>query len=162
MNGEVIGVNAQIETDGQSNTNLGVGFAIPVSIVEHIVPDLIASGEHRWPWLGVQGGDLSPVLVEAMELPIEKGAYISAVVSDGPSATAGVRGADDTRTVRGRQVDVGGDVITAINGQPVNSFDDLLVYVALDTAVDDEVTLKIFRDGEFIDVKVKLELRPTN
>jgi S1-C subfamily serine protease len=127
-----------------------------VSIVEHIVPDLIASGEHQWPWLGVQGGDLTPVPVEAMELPIEKGAYISAVISDGPSAKAGVHGAADTRTVRGRQVDIGGDVITAINGRP-----SILLTICWFTWLskpDDEVTLKVFRDGEFIEIKVTLEL----
>ena len=162
LNGEVIGVNAQIETDGQSATNLGVGFAIPVSIIKLIIPDLIQSGAHQWAWLGVSGGDLTPILVEAMELPVEKGAYIFNVATDGPSEQAGVRGASDTRTVRGRQVEVGGDVITAINDQPVNSFDDLLVYVALKTAPGDEVTLKIFRDGKFVDLKVKLELRPSS
>ncbi len=68
MQGQVIGVNAQIETDGLTRSNLGVGFAIPVSIVRHVVPDLIEFGKHAWPWLGVQGGDVTPLLVEAMEL----------------------------------------------------------------------------------------------
>ncbi|MGW8250012.1 MAG: S1C family serine protease, partial [Anaerolineales bacterium] len=63
MQGEVIGVNAQIETDGLTRSNLGVGFAIPVSILREVIPDLIQSGEHRWAWLGVQGGDVTPSLV---------------------------------------------------------------------------------------------------
>lgn len=162
LKGEVIGVNAQIETNGLSNSNLGVGFAIPVSIVRRVVPDLIQFGEHKWAWLGVQGGDVTPLLVEAMNLPVDKGAYIASVLSSGPSAKAGLRGADDTRTIRGRQVDVGGDVITAINGQPVNSFDDLLIYIALQTKPGDEVTLKILRDGKYMDIVVKLEERPNS
>jgi S1-C subfamily serine protease len=162
MRGEVIGVNAQIETDGLTRSNLGVGFAIPVSIVREVVPDLIQSGEHKWSWLGVQGGDVTPLLVEAMDLPVEQGAYISNVISDGPSAKAGLRGVDDTRTIRGRQADVGGDVIVAVNDQPVNNFDDLLVYVALQTDPGDDVTLKIVRDGEFRDLVVKLEERPAS
>lgn len=162
LKGEVIGVNAQIETDGLSNSNLGVGFAIPVSIVKRVVPDLIQFGEHKWAWLGVQGGNVTPLLVEAMNLPVDKGAYIASVLSSGPSAKAGLRGADETRTIRGRQVETGGDVITAINGQPVNSFDDLLIYIALQTGPGDEVTLKILRDGKYMDIVVKLEERPTS
>lgn len=160
LQGEVIGVNAQIETDGVTRSNLGVGFAIPVSIVELVVPDLIQFGEHNWPWLGVQGGDVTPLLVEAMNLPVDRGAYISNVVSDGPSAKADLRGANDSRTIRGRRQDVGGDVIVAINGQPVKSFDDLLVYIALQGAPGDDVTLSIVRDGKFVDLVVKLEGRP--
>lgn len=162
LKGEVIGVNAQIETNGLSNSNLGVGFAIPVSIVRRVVPDLIQFGEHKWAWLGVQGGNVTPLLVEAMNLSVDKGAYIASVLSSGPSAKAGLRGADGTRTIRGRQVDTGGDVITAINGQPVNSFDDLLIYIALQTKPGDEVTLKILRDGKEMDIVVKLEERPTS
>lgn len=160
LQGEVIGVNAQIETGGTTRSNLGIGFAIPVSIVRRIVPDLIEKGEHQWAWLGVQGGDLTPTLVEAMNLPLEKGAYIADVVQDGPSAKAGLRGSTDQATVRNRQVDVGGDIVVAVDGQPVNSFDDLLVYVALNVSPEQTVTLKVYRDGEYRDVQVNLEPRP--
>jgi 2-alkenal reductase len=160
LQGEVIGVNAQIETDGTSRSNLGVGFAIPVNIVKHVVPDLVQSGEHEWPWLGVQGGDVSPLLVEAMSLPIDKGAYISNIIEDGPSSKSALRGSIDSETIRGRQIDTGGDIITAVNGQTVNSFDDLLIYIALEVAPGDEVILKVYRNGEYIDVPVTLEKRP--
>ncbi len=160
LQGEVIGVNAQIETDGTSRSNLGVGFAIPVNIVKYVVPDLVQLGEHEWPWLGVQGGDVSPLLVEAMELPIDRGAYISNIIEDGPSSKSTLRGSTDSETIRGRQVDTGGDIITAINGQTVNSFDDLLIFIALEVAPGDEVILKVYRNGEYIDVPVTLEKRP--
>ena len=160
LQGEVIGVNAQIETDGLSQSNLGVGFAIPVNIIRHVVPDLVQNGEHEWPWLGVQGGDVSPLLVEAMSLPFDKGAYISNIVADGPSDKSDLRGSTDSQTIRGRQIDTGGDIITAINGQTVNSFDDLLVYIALETGPGDAVSLKVFRDGEYVDLTVNLEKRP--
>jgi 2-alkenal reductase len=160
LQGEVIGVNAQIETDGTSRSNLGVGFAIPVNIVKYVVPDLVQLGEHEWPWLGVQGGDVSPLLVEAMKLPIDRGAYISNIIEDGPSSKSALRGSTDSETIRGRQVDTGGDIITAINGQTVNSFDDLLIFIALEVAPGDEVILKVYRNGEYIDVPVTLEKRP--
>lgn len=160
LNGEVIGVNAQIETDGVSRSNLGVGFAIPVSIVKVVVPDLIEKGEHEWAWLGVRGGSVTPLLVQAMELPFEKGAYLAEVLSNGPSDKANLRGANDSATIDGRTVDVGGDIITAINGQPVSSFDDLLIFIALNAKPGDAVTVTVWRDGEYVDVTVNLEKRP--
>lgn len=162
MAGEVIGVNAQIETDGTSRSNLGVGFAIPVSIIKKVIPELIADGEYAWAWFGVRGGNLTPALVEAMGLDINQGAYIADVLSDGPAAAAGLEGAEDVDTVRKRQVEVGGDIIIAIDGTPVNTFDDLLIYIALEAVPGQEVMVTILRDGETIDIPVTLEERPAS
>lgn len=160
MRGEVIGVNDQIRTDGVNNSNLGVGFAIPVSIVRLIVPDLIQNGEHDWAWLGVRGSSLTPPLVEAMDLPVEKAAYIASILPGGPADKAGLEGEDETRTIDKRLVSLGGDVVTAIDGQPVKSFDDLLIYIALEAEPGEPVVLTIWRDGEYLDVTVTLEERP--
>lgn len=160
LNGEVIGVNAQIETDGISRTNSGIGFAIPVSIVEKVVPVLIENGEYIWGWLGVRGGNVSPPLVKAMELTQNTGAYIVEVISRGPSDKAGLRGASREVTVDGRVIEVGGDVIIAVDGQPVNSFDDLLIYIALNTNPGQTVQLTILRDNQTRQVEVTLEPRP--
>jgi S1-C subfamily serine protease len=56
--------------------------------------------------------------------------------------------ASGIKTVDGRSVDLGVDIVTAINGNPVNSFDDLLIYIALQTKPGDEVALEIMRDGK--------------
>lgn len=163
LNGEVIGVNAQIETNNSINgtaSNSGVGFAIPVSIIQRVVPSLIETGDYVWPYIGVRGTALSYGLIKGMDLPVEKGAYIWQVTG-GPAEKAGLRGADRTIDVDGRQVDVGGDVVIAIDGHPIESFDDLLVYVALETRPGDTVTFTIIRDGKQIDVDLTLEPRPT-
>ncbi len=160
LKGEVIGVNAQIETGGTSRSNSGVGFAIPVSIVKVVVPDLIENGKHDWAYLGVRGGNLNPFIVKAMKLTVEKGAYVSEVLPDGPSAKAGLRGATDTVVVDGRQVDVGGDVLTAVDGQPLQSFDDLLLYIALNVRPGDTITLTVLRDGKTLEIPVTLSKRP--
>ncbi len=162
LKGEVIGVNAQIETSGTSRSNSGVGFAIPVSIVQRVVPEIIQNGKYTWTWLGVRGGSLYPTMVEAMDLPIEKGAYLAEVLTGGPADKAGLRGATEEKVVDNRKVEVGGDVITAIDGITVNSFDDLLIYVALQTRPGQEVTLTILRDGQTQQVKVVLEPRPAS
>lgn len=160
LKGEVIGVNAQIETNSTTNSSLGIGFAIPVSIIQRVAPALIASGHYEWSWLGVSGYDLNPYLVKAMNLPVEQGAYVSTLTDGGPALAAGIKGSTGTVTQDGHAVEVGGDVITAINGQPVKTFDDMLVYLSLQTSPGQNVTLTILRDGKYQDVTVKLGTRP--
>jgi 2-alkenal reductase len=162
LDGEVIGVNAQIETGGTGRSNIGVGFAIPVSILKVVIPDLISNGSHDWAYLGVRGSNLNPILVKAMNLPVEKGAYLVEVLSDGPSAKANLRGATETVTVDGRQVDIGGDVVTAVDGQSLRSFDDLLLYIAVNARPGQSIRLTILRDGKQQDVDVILGVRPVS
>ena len=160
LKGEVIGVNARIQTDGLSQSNSGVGFAIPVSIIQRVVPDIIQYGKTEWSWLGVIGGDVVPSLVKAMRLPVERGAYIFSVVPGGPAEQAGIQGVNSTVDVDGRPIDIGGDVVTAIDGQQVFSFNDLMVYLAFNTRPDQEVTLSVIRDGKTREFTLKLSARP--
>ncbi|OGN92318.1 MAG: hypothetical protein A2Y88_07440 [Chloroflexi bacterium RBG_13_48_10] len=160
LKGEVVGVVDQIETTGTSGGNLGVGFAIPVSILRRVVPALIDTGHYDWPWLGLSGNTVYPGLVKAMNLPVEQGAYVGTLTEGGPAQEAGLQGATDTVTQDGLTVEVGGDVITAIDGQPVKTFDDVLVYLSLKTSPGQEVTLTILRAGKYQDVKLQLGTRP--
>jgi len=160
LQGEVIGVNAQIETGSANASNSGVGFAVPVSIVKVVVPELISNGKYDWSWLGVQGGDLDPTTAKANNLPFSRGAYISRVISGGPSQKAGLKGSSGEKTVDGRIAEVGGDVITAIDGKAIQTFDDLLIYIALEAKPGQEVTLTIYRNGKTETLKVLLEVRP--
>jgi 2-alkenal reductase len=159
--GEVIGVNAQIETGGESRSNSGIGFAIPVSIISRVVPALIQDGKYEWSWLGVVGGNINATVREAMNLPVERGAYISEVVQDGPADTAGLQGSNDEVTLDDRLIEVGGDVIIGIDGVTVNTFEDILIYIALNTHPGQSVELTIVRDGETQNITLTLEPRPT-
>jgi 2-alkenal reductase len=161
LNGEVIGVNAQIETNGTTESNLGVGFAIPVSIIKRVVPALIETGQYDWPYLGVSGFTVNPPLVKAMNLPVEQGAYVSSVPDGGPAQAAGLHSTTEIIDQDGRQVEVGGDVITAIDGQPVKTFDDILLYLTLQTTPGQTVILTILRDGEYQDISLQLGTRPS-
>jgi 2-alkenal reductase len=161
LNGEVIGVNAQIETNGTTESNLGVGFAIPVSIIRRVVPALIETGHYDWPYLGVSGFTVNPPLVKAMNLPVEQGAYVSSVPDGGPAQAAGLHSTTEIITQDGRQVEVGGDIITAIDGQPVKTFDDILLYLTLQTTPGQTVILTILRDGQYQDISLQLGTRPT-
>ncbi len=160
LQGRVIGVNAQGVTSNEG-VNSGVSLAIPVDIVQRVVPALIETGRYDWAWLGVTAGDnVTPALARAMNLPVNSGAYVVQVAPGGPADQAGLRGANNRVMVNGRPVEVGGDVITAIGGQPVRSSDDLLTYIAVQTRPGQEVSLTVIRNGASQEVSVRLGARP--
>ena len=119
IQGQVIGVTAAIESS--TNSNAGIGFVIPSAIVKKVVPSLISTGSYAHPWLGVTGETLTPDLATAMNLPAtQRGGLIIDVTAGGPAAAAGLQASNNNATINGVQEPVGGDVITAVNGQPVH------------------------------------------
>jgi 2-alkenal reductase len=158
--GEVIGVNFAIESTAGSNS--GVGFAIPASIVKRVVPELIADGQYDYAYLGLQGSTITAELAEALELPDnELGVYVASVVPGGPAAAAGLRGGEETATVNGAEVQIGGDIVTAIDDQPVRRFEDLVSYLVTRATPGQVVTLTVVRDGAEQTFEVTLGARPT-
>jgi S1-C subfamily serine protease len=153
--GRVIGVNTAYESSAS-----GIGFAVPVNTVKRVVPKLIKDGYYPYPWLGISGTDLSLDVIEEMNLPVQRGAIILEVTPGSPAEKAGLRGSTKTVQKAGRKIQIGGDVIIAIDGQKVTQFEDLLVYILRYTEVGQEVTLTIIRDGKERSVTVKLGERP--
>jgi serine protease Do len=157
--GRLIGVPTAIESNSGSNS--GIGFAVPSAIVQKVVPTLIEEGAVEYPWLGITGTTLTADLAEAMDLDRDqRGALVIDVTDGGPAEEAGLRGSDRQVDVDGEQADLGGDVIVAIESQPVEEFDDLVSYLVSSTSVGDEVTLTILRDGREQTVEVTLGARP--
>ncbi len=156
--GKVIGVNTAIASD--SGTNAGVGFAIPVDIVKRVVPELIAEGSYRHPWMGVTGASISPEVVEAAGLSVDTGVLIFEVEPGSPAEGAGVQGGDRQIMVSGIPMLVGGDILISINGVEVKRFDDVVNYLASHTSVGDVVTLTVVRDGSEVDLSLTLAERP--
>ncbi|MHB1317804.1 MAG: S1C family serine protease [Anaerolineae bacterium] len=161
MEGQVIGVNAQIRTDGTSSSNAGIGFAIPVNIVRRVVPYLSEGDAYPWPWIGISGSDVDMLLVEAGNLEVRRGAYVATITAGSPADKAGLRGSTGTREFGSLSVPVGGDVIVAANGEPVYDFADLLETVAFGMPGDD-VDLTVLRDGREMQITVTLEQRPAH
>jgi 2-alkenal reductase len=160
LNGEVIGVNAQIATGGQTNAGSGVGFAIPSNIVRMVAPVLIEAGAYEWPYLGVRGAEVGLFIQEANNLDFQEGAYIHAVEPNSPAEAAGLQGSTGTTTVLGISgIPVGGDVVIAANGETISSFDDLLTAVAFRNP-GDELNMTVVRNGEQIEVTALLAPRP--
>ena len=160
--GEVIGVNAAIRTDGANRANSGVGFAIPSNTVKRVAQQILKDGRASYPYLGVSVDNHFTIgeLAAALNLPVEQGVLISAVVADGPAEQAGLRGGDQQITVRGIPVVAGGDIITAIDGDPIISFDQMIAYLSSQKLVGQEVTLTILRDGETLQLPLTLADRP--
>jgi len=158
LQGEVVGVNAQIATAG-INANSGVGFAIPANIVRQVAPVLIEQGAYQWPWLGVQGGSVNLMIMQANNLNTQQGAYIDEVIPGGPADEAGLVGSTGNETVNGLDVPVGGDVVVAVDGQPVVDFSDLLATVAT-RHPNEQLELTVLRGGQQQNITLTLESRP--
>jgi 2-alkenal reductase len=159
LNGEVVGVNAQILTSGSAIANSGVGFAVPVNVVRRVVPVLIEQGRYEWPWLGVTPASVNLLLVEANDLDSQQGVYIHEVVPHGPADEAGLTGSTGSKRVNGLSIPTGGDVILEVDGRPLNSLDELLADIAFSNP-GDEMELTILRDEQQQQMTVTLEARP--
>jgi S1-C subfamily serine protease len=129
--------------------------------VQKVVPELIKGGEFQHPYIGIRGGTLSSAVAEAMNLPATtRGALVVEVTPDSPAARAGLRGSTETTQIDGLDAQIGGDVITAVDGQPVRDFEDLTTYLARTGRVGQDINLTILRNGNVQSVTVTLAARP--
>src|SRR3569623_2030722 len=138
LRGELVGVNTAILAPGGGN--VGIGFAIPVNMARQIMTQLVAHGEVRRGRLGVMLQDLTPDLARAFDIKETQGAVIAKTVKDSPAAKAGLKA---------------GDVVTRVNGQPVNSAAELRNMVGL-MQVGETATIEVVRDGKPRTVKIMI------
>lgn len=160
INGEVIGINRAIRTTSSSAmgepVNSGIGFAVSINIVKHVVPDLIESGSYDYPYMGISSvSDLSLKSIEALGLDRQTGAYVTSVSPGSPAEKAGVHGASGTTGIP-----TGGDLIIGIDGMQIKQFDELLKYLINNKAPGDVVVLTVLRDGKEMDIEMTLGKRP--
>lgn len=143
MQGEVIGINTAIENPG-GNTFAGIAYAVPINTPKRFMQDLQNGTAITHPRLGIAGSTLSPS--DAKSLGVDYGV---AVVSVDPGSSADQAGLKPSANGTG-------DVITAIDGQSMKTFDDLANYID-QKQVGDEVKLTVHRDGKDITLTAKLE-----
>ncbi|GGQ93975.1 S1C family serine protease [Deinococcus ruber] len=177
--GEVIGINTQIispASSGGEGQNAGVGFAIPINAAKNLLPRLQKAGGKAVyaPRLGISAGLLALQVTQngqqaiplglgsltqsakaELKLPAQ-GVVVASVSKDSPAARAGIVGGTSTRQFQGGQISLGGDVITKINGQDVDSLEDLQAGL-IDKKVGDGVTLTLVRGGKTRTAKVILD-----
>ena len=155
--GQVIGINSQIES--QSGGNVGIGFAVPIKTAIDVVSQLEDGGEVHRAYLGISGGDITPDVAQALNLPVEQGVLVEQVLNGGPADDAGIKGATGQATIGGQTVPVGGDIITKVDGKEVTSMEAVISAVNAHQP-GDELTLTVSRDGQEQDITVKLGDRP--
>jgi 2-alkenal reductase len=156
LSGEVIGVNSAIRTT--TGTNSGVGFSIPVNAVKRVIPALIAEGIYHYPYMGIRMSDLDLESQQVLELPQLSGAYVTGISADTPAEQAGLRaGTIDPSTGEITSV---GDLIIAVDGQPINNTDDLISFLVFETEVGQTISLTVIRDGEQTQIPLVLGERP--
>jgi S1-C subfamily serine protease len=155
--GEVLGINSQIQTT--TGGGEGVGYAVPVDTVRRTLAALRRDGTVDYAYLGVATTRIYPQLARRFKLPVRKGAWVQEVVSGGPADKAGLRAGSGSVRFQARSVNPGGDIITAVDGRPLN--DEAALGVALlRRTPGEEVVLRVYRAGRPRDVKLELGRRP--
>jgi S1-C subfamily serine protease len=152
MKAEVIGVN----TAGIFPGN--IGFAVPSNAVQRIVPVLIEAGNYTHPWLGMTGGPLTSDIAQREGLERNfKGVIVDTIVKDSPADKAGINGSITNQY--GERL--GGDIITAVDGNPVIRMEDLISHLDTERSVGQNMTLTIYRDGNVLEKQITIGQRPS-
>ncbi|MDG2101485.1 MAG: trypsin-like peptidase domain-containing protein [Dehalococcoidia bacterium] len=156
--GQVIGINTQIKSSSRQNS--GVSFAVPINLAKRVVPSIIAGDKHEYSYLGINALNLD--YGTRIRADIEenfKGVLILNVQENGPAKKSGIRG---DSSINRNVLNFDGDVITKINNYKINSFEDLISYLALYTDPGDMVEIELVRNYEYIIMEVDLKARPGN
>jgi S1-C subfamily serine protease len=156
----LIGVNSAIYSP--TGASAGVGLAIPSDKVQRVVPVLIRDGRYPHPWLGVEelGYELTPALAKALRLPVERGLLVARLYRNSPADQAGMRIAQREVVVGNRRYQVGGDIITEVDGRSVATWEKLGAYLDESCEVGQTITLTIIRDETTMTLTTKLQDTP--
>ncbi len=139
LNGELIGINTAIL--GPSGGNVGIGFAIPSNMMKNLTDQILEFGEVKRGMLGVQGGEITSELADALGYHSSKGAFVSQVVEDSAADKAGIKA---------------GDIIVSLNGKKIKTFSELRAKIAT-LGAGKEIKLGVIRDGKDKEFKVTLD-----
>ena len=157
--GHVIGINEQIATE--SGGNEGLGFAVPIDTAVGVMSQLRKSGTVSYAWLGISGQTLTSDVAQALGLKMTRGVLVAQVLAGTPAAKAGLKGGTAQLSLQGQTYEVGGDIITAIDGTEVSSMQQLAAIVAAHKP-GDVVTLTVVRHSQTLSLKAKLTARPAS
>jgi S1-C subfamily serine protease len=159
--GQVIGVNAQIQTGGTSDGNVGIGFAIPINTVRTVVAQLIAHGKVAHAFLGITAQPIDPDIARLFHLPVKRGLLVDTVEAGSGAAAAGLRASTNKVTVSGETWPLGGDIIVSVDGVSTPSVERLRDAVAAKNP-GDTIKLGILRNTKHKTLTVKLGRQPAS
>ncbi len=155
--GRVIGVNSQIETGGGSGS-VGIGFAVPIDTAKQVIPQLEHGGTIQRAYLGLTSLTIDGTL-GSLGLPVKAGALVESVNRGSPADKAGLKAGTVSSQVNGGPIQLGGDIIVAVDGKPVTAANDLGTLIG-GHKPGDTVKLGVLRSGKHLDVPVTLGNRP--
>ena len=150
--GRVIGINSQIETGGNGDANVGIGFAIPINTAKNALPQL-QKGNIETGYLGVTGSSIKP----SMNLAVRQGVLVESVDPGSGADKAGIKGGQSNSS---DAVSAGGDIITKVDGKAINGIEQLRSAIG-SKQPGDKVTLTVLAGGQTKDVQVTLGTAPT-
>ena len=152
--GAVVGINTFISEEAQS-----IGFDVPVNAVKGVLKDLREFGKVVRPWLGMQGRAVDQRLSNVVKLPLVPGYLIEVVYDGSPADRAGIRGGSLSIVLQGDEYLLGGDILTAINGQAVRNHQE---YVARTNTLrpGQRVRATVVRDGTARELTLTVAERP--
>ncbi|RIK53273.1 MAG: peptidase S1 [Chloroflexi bacterium] len=157
--GRVIGINSAIFSP--TGTSAGVGFSVPIDTVRRLLPDLLTLGRYRHPWLGIRYAyAVTPGLAELLKLPVDHGLLLVQLYEGSPLALANVRGAQDEAILGNQRVYIGGDILVAVDGQPIGRIQELEILLEDNHRVGDTVNVKLMRGTEEYTIAVQLAEEP--
>ncbi|RLT33506.1 MAG: PDZ domain-containing protein [Chloroflexi bacterium] len=154
LKGEVVGVNSSIENPS-GRFFIGLGYAIPSNTAQRFLPQMVQGKDIQHPQLGVSVTPLDDVVAADLGLKVTRGVYVTAVTPSGSAARAGLVAA--SRGTAARLAGTGGDVITAVAGEPVRNFEELAR--AIDKhEVGSKVQVDIVRNGQPMTLTAELQI----
>jgi S1-C subfamily serine protease len=160
--GQVIGVNAKIETGSTSEQgNVGIGFAIPIDTVKDVAAQLIKDGKVEHAFLGVGVNPINARISRLFRLPVRRGLLVERVEGGSAADEAGLKGGTTEVVVAGESWQLGGDVIVRADGVRVDSSDRLRDVISAKRP-GDTVELDIYRGEREMTLRVKLGRQPSS
>jgi S1-C subfamily serine protease len=157
--GEVIGVNSQIQTGGTSDGNVGVGFAIPINTVRTVAAQLIRNGKVEHASLGIRAQAIDAHVASLFHFPVDRGVLVQGVVPGSGAAHAGLKAGTTSVVVAGETWLIGGDLIVRADGQTIGSVERLRDVIAAKRP-GDSITLEIYRGTKKMTIDVELGRQP--
>jgi S1-C subfamily serine protease len=148
--GEVVGINSLLENPTGQGVNVGIAFAVSINTAKGSLDELMAGTTVSHPWLGIAGRELTPALAKDLGLSVTKGVYVVTVANNSPAQRAGLRPAfaSENQAQNDSTLPPGGDVILAVDGNPVTDVDQLANYLDSRKRAGDTVTLTVLRNGQ--------------
>jgi len=160
--GEVVGITSYTALTSQGVAAQGLGLAIPSSTILREVESLITNGSYNnHPWLGISGQDMTYAVAQAMNTDVTYGVQITQVTSGGPADKAGLKASTGQTQIEGASVQIGGDIIIALNGARIRNLDDLSTYLEEYTLPGQTISVAVVRNNATLTLPLTLGTRPS-